>query len=166
MPENVSQENETKRVPLPSPFKPSFMPAPRGTKPVKADERYMIDLKVKVDGLSAVPDESNKIDLVKLIQTYKDQCGMEMARKLIKIGQVPPDAFADDGKHSFDCSNVPSTPQDVANALVRANNNVDAMRKEFNIPVGDINGEQLEAILNAYFSKHPEFIQQPKKEGE
>lgn len=52
---------------------------------------------------------SGEIDLNEVIQSYKDECGMEMALKMIKTGQVAPDAFADDGTSSIDCCALPRT---------------------------------------------------------
>jgi len=86
-------------------------------------KRTMINLGVKFDPAtgSTTPDESDVIDLVDLIQTYKDQCGVEMAQKLIKTGQALPEDFADDGKHSGD-STLPQfqSPQALANAAVQS----------------------------------------------
>lgn len=74
--------------------------------PDKLDERYLVQLKPVLDpktGNTSV-DESDKLDLVELIQSYKDQCGMEFMLKQVKLGVVGIESLADDGKHSGDAS--------------------------------------------------------------
>lgn len=61
---------------------------------------------------STVPDESERVELQPLIESYKDQCGMEYVQKLIRTGYATPDKFADDGKHGGDASG----PTDVNDA--------------------------------------------------
>lgn len=126
--------------------------------PIKCDERMMIDLKVKFDPKTGktTPDESQKIDLVELIQTYKDQCGMELAKKLIRTGQVPPDAFKDDGKHSYDASIIPETAQARDNAANAQKAQVDAMASALGIPAdyGKLTDDQLTTFIKEYISRN------------
>lgn len=165
MPDQKMEETQERKR-LASPFGSEF-PKTKNFKKSKCDDRFMINLKVKVNEDHTVsPDESDKVDLVELIQTYKDQCGMEMAKKLIKIGQAQPGDFADDGKHSVDCTLLPQNPQQAANLAVAAGKQTEALRNQFGLPDTELSGEQLEAMLNAYFSKHPEFIKQPEKAKE
>lgn len=57
----------------------------------KADEKMMINLGVKkLEDGTVVPDESNLVDLDAMVQTYKDQCGMEAAKRLLQTGEKTP----------------------------------------------------------------------------
>lgn len=79
----------------------------------------LIKTKLKFDpetGSTEV-DESETIDLVEMIQTYKDQCGVEYVQKLIKMGMATPSQFMDDGRHGGDAS----APTDINDALALAN---------------------------------------------
>lgn len=155
------KEKAQERKRLASPFGSEF-PQTKNFTRSDCSDKYMINLKVKVnEDHSVSPDESDKVDLDALIQTYKDQCGMEMAQRLIKLGQAQPGDFADDGQHSVDCTKLPQSTQEAANMAVAAGKQTEALRKKFGLPNADLDGDQLEAMLNAYFSKHPEFIKQP-----
>lgn len=126
--------------------------------PTKADQKFMVDLKVKVqeDG-KVVPDESNLVDLDSLIQTYKDQCGMEAAKRMIKLGQASPEDFADDGKGSYDGTNIPETAQGRANAAVIAQKQADAVKAKYGIDPGqDLTQEQFENIIKNYIAANPD----------
>lgn len=76
---------------------------------------------------------------------------MELALRLIKLGQMDPASLADDGKHGFDARTVPDTPQGIANAAILSKLNVDAIRSELGIPEGaDIPQEALNRFVSAY----------------
>lgn len=72
----------------------------------QAEKDVIIKLKLDFDPKtgSTTPNEDEKIDLVPLIQSYKDQCGMEYVQKLLRTGYATPDKFADDGKHGGDAT--------------------------------------------------------------
>lgn len=112
--------------------------------------RMMVNLKVKVDpdrpGIS-IPDESDKIDLYALIQTYKDQCGMIAMQRSLQLGQALPEDFADDGKHGVDATELPGSSQELENLRILAGNNVDAIKSKFGIPSGEFSDEQLTKII-------------------
>lgn len=136
-------------------------------KATKANDPYMANLGVKVneDG-SVVPDESNLVNLDELIQTYKDQCGMELALRLIKLGQIDPQSLADDGNHGFDARTVPDTPQGIANAAIVSKLNVDAIRKELGIPEGvDIPQDALDKFVSAYIQANLDKFVKPTEGG-
>lgn len=130
--------------------------------PTPANDPWMIDLKVEFDPAtgSTKPDESNKVNLVELIQTYRDQCGMELAKKLIKNGQATQADFADDGKHSFDVPADLETAQGRANAVLAAQAQTQALAEKYGIPVGvSLSEEQLAAIISKTIeSKYPDLI--------
>lgn len=142
---------------------------PATVEATKAYEPFMANLKVKFDPAtgSTIPDESDLVDLDKLIQTYKDQCGMELARKLIKQGIATDGDFADDGKHS---GNVPAyleTAQGRANAAVLAKNQADALAATLGVS-STMTEEQLTAIISKTIAeKFPQMIkQEAAKDGE
>lgn len=74
--------------------------------PSKLDERFLVQPKPVLDPATGEThiDCSDKLDLVELIQSYKDQCGIEFMLKQMKLGVVTPESLADDGQHSGDAS--------------------------------------------------------------
>lgn len=125
-------------------------------KPIKCDVKEMVQLKVSVgeDG-KAYPDEGDVVDLDALIQTYKDQCGMEGAKRMLKQGLITPEELADDGKSSYDGSVIPETAQDRANAAVAAQKNLDSVKAMFGIEPGqDLTDEQVDALIKSYIEKN------------
>lgn len=70
---------------------------------VKCDEKDLnvYSLKLGEKGAAKVYVE-RKEDLDAIIQTYKDQCGLEAMITLLKRGQISATALADDGQHSGD----------------------------------------------------------------
>jgi hypothetical protein len=144
-----------------------FKPVPgfpnRRCEPVKCDDPYMIELKVKFDPKtgSTTPDESNKVNLVEIIQTYRDQCGMELAKKMIKLGQADPAQFRDDGNHSYDASVIPETTQQRANAAIVAEKRVEALATEMGIPNSKISDDQLTYLIQQYISAHQDKFVKP-----
>lgn len=137
-----------------------------GRVPSKLDDKLMVQLGVKkLDDGSVVPDQSQTIDLDALIQTYKDQCGMELAKRLIATGQATEVDFRDDCKHSGDIRELPVSAQSRANAAVTAAANTAAMADELGVRA-DMDEEQLTAIIQQYIQKNPDkFKFEPKKEG-
>lgn len=137
----------------------------RERKPQNLDARYLIQLKVTFNPETGEtePDESDTIDLVAMIQTYKDQCGMEGALRMLKTGQVTAEALADDGKHGIDATKLPANAQEVANALLRSTEFKDQFAEKFGIPKGAENltddqlsnliGKKVEEILGNYIKK-------------
>lgn len=127
------------------------------------NERYMVDLKVKFDPETGatVPDESDLIDLEALIQTYKDQCGMELAQKLIKTGQAQPEDFKDDGKRSGEVPTELETAQGRANAALAATAHAEALAKGLDLPkdAAKLTDDQLTAIIaKTIQEKYPDII--------
>lgn len=129
------------------------------------DKRMMVQLKVKFNAEtgSTEPDESDTIDLVEMTQTYKDQCGVEAAIRLIKTGQATPSQFADDGKHSLDLMGVPDNAADLVAACMRSEEAVKILRDKFGIPENAANltddqlssliGKKVEEVLGNYIVK-------------
>lgn len=137
--------------------------------PVKCDSTDMIQLGVKFDPATGatVPDESNIINVVELTQSYRDQCGLELAQRLLKNGLASPEQFADDGEHSFD-STLPGleSAQAAANAAIAAEKNVQAMLDQLGMDknVLTLTEEQLTAVISKTISeKFPHLIQQKQE---
>lgn len=133
------------------------------------DARELVQLGVKFDPStgSTTPDESNVVDLVELTQSYKDECGMELAQRLLKNGLAMPGDFADDCQHSGDAT-LPGleSAQAAANAAIAAEKNVAAMLEQFglNEKALTLTEEQLSAIISKTISeKFPQLIQQPQE---
>lgn len=133
--------------------------------PVVLDAHELVQYGVKFDPStgSTTPDESNIIDVVELIQSYRDQCGMELARRLLKNGMAMPADFADDGKHSGDAT-MPGleSAQAAANAAIAAEKNVAAMLDQLGLNQNalTLTEEQLSALISKTISeKFPQLIQ-------
>lgn len=137
---------------------------------LKSTQRYICDPTVIVDPAtgSTKPDYSNKIDLVALIQTYKDQCGMELAKRLIKQG-VDPAVFADDGKHSGDVTDPTlQSPQAIANAALANAEAVAQIKKALGLPdnANALSEEQLSTLVGKVIAeKYPNLIQPASPEA-
>lgn len=70
---------------------------------VKADEKFLDQFDIEFDketGNTKVV-KVGKINLVEQIQTYKDDCGLELMKKMLAQG-TDPAVFADDGSHGGD----------------------------------------------------------------
>lgn len=131
--------------------------------PIDCSAHFMVNLKVKVNEDHTVsPDESDLVDLDAMTQTYKDQCGMEAAKRLLKLGQAQPSDFADDGKGSYDASIIPETAQARANAAVAAGVQLDAVKAKYGIdPTAKLTEDQVNAIIKDYIQANADkFIQQ------
>lgn len=93
-------------------------------KPKKAEDdyhKYLVQLKVKPDldhPGETIVDTSDKLDLQKLINSYKDDCGFEYMMRQIKSGQATLADFCDDGKHGADVTGIPEYIGDVKSQLV------------------------------------------------
>lgn len=111
MPEQVMQEE--KKVLCPLGF---LVPNADETNDFGKDVLIKTKLKFDPETGSTEVDESETIDLVEMIQTYKDQCGVEYVQRLIKMGMATPTQFMDDGKHGGDAS----APTDINDALAFA----------------------------------------------
>lgn len=76
---------------------------------MKCDDVYLIKLGVKVDQetMRTVPDESDKVNLVELIQSYKDSVGIDAVLRGIQSGQIDPAMIADNGNMSGDIADLP-----------------------------------------------------------
>lgn len=135
--------------------------------PIDCSDHFMADLKVKVNEDHTVsPDESNLVDLDAMTQTYKDQCGMEAAKRLLKLGQAQPSDFADDGKGNYDGSIIPETAQERANAAVAAGLQLDAIKAKYGIdPNAKLTEDQVNAIIKEYIQQNAaQFVQQPTEQ--
>lgn len=130
--------------------------------PAVLEDRYLVNLKVKFDPStgSTEPDESDLVDLEELIQSYKDQCGMEAALKAIKTGMKTIDDFKDDGKHSGEVPRELETAQGRANAALDAQAKTAALADKLGVPLNaKLTEDQLTAIISKTINeKYPDMI--------
>lgn len=82
--------------------------------PIKADDRYLTEYDQVLNKETGQFETviTGKTDLVELIQSFKDQCGIEAMKLAIAKGRDPL-FYADDGKHGLDATGV-STDINVA----------------------------------------------------
>lgn len=113
------------------------------------------DTKVNVD---------DKIDLVELIQSYKDQCGIEFMLNQMKIGVVTPSSICDDGQHSGDASIYPDNAADAYQAALKANEQKKELAKQLGIPVEDLTEENIAAKVAEIFGKVDGKTEEVKKD--
>lgn len=161
------QQNQTANTPKLDPM--GHVIRPIAGRP--CNDRFMVNLKVVVNPETGHthPDESDKVDLVALIQTYKDQCGMELAKRLIKQG-VDPAVFADDGKHSGDVTDPTlQSPQAIANAALGNAEAVAQIKKALGLPdnANALSEEQLSTLVSKVIAeKYPNLIQPASSEAQ
>lgn len=159
---NEAQETECLEIVCKCPGFPDVI-----IRKTKADQRMMIDLGVKkLEDGTVIPDESKTVDLDKLTQTYKDQCGMEAAKRLLQTGERTPEDFKDPGMQ-YDDTIIPQSAQERANAAVAAKAQADQVKAKFGIsPDQNMTEEQFENLVKSYIAANPDkFVaQQPKTE--
>lgn len=116
---------------------------------------------------------AEKVDLTKLIQSYKDECGVEAALRLIKLGRASPEDFCDDGQHGVDATVFPKFQGDLLKKLEPGIEQGEELKKELGIPssvkVDESNVEELVGLyVKKYFDKIAASANQAesKKEGE
>lgn len=81
-------------------------------------------------------NSEDKVDLYCLIQTYKDQCGVEYIMGLVSKGMANPDKFADDGKHGGDAS-LAIDPNEMYRDALKADGSLSVLAKELGIELTD-----------------------------
>lgn len=140
-------------------------------KPLKNDEkilneRFLIQPKpVLVEGTGDTKiDITDKLDLVELAESYKDQCGVEYMLKQIKLGMAVPAQFADDGQHSGDASAFPDNAADAYQAALKANEQKKELAKQLGIPVENLTEENIAAKVAEIFGKVDGKTQEVKKD--
>lgn len=86
-------------------------------------------------------NSEDKVDLYSLIQTYKDQCGVEYIMGLVAKGMANPDKFADDGKHGGDAS-LAIDANDMYRDSLKADGSLSVLAKELGIELTDKTTDQ------------------------
>lgn len=107
-------------------------------------------------------NEDDKLDLYKLIQSYKGQCGVEYIRQLIAKGMLNPAAVADDGQHGGDAS-IPTDPNDLYRASLSGKSSLSVLARELGITLDENTTD--EQIAQAIVRKITPAAQQAKTEG-
>lgn len=116
--------------------------------PSKLDERYLVQPKPVLDPTTGEThiDESDKIDLVELAESYKDQCGLEFMLRQMKLGVVTPESLADDGKHSGDAT-YPTDINDAYRALLEENDKKARLAAALGLKVDELTEEKITAAI-------------------
>lgn len=95
---------------------------------------------------STHPVVTGQVDIDEVVQSYKDQCGMVMAMRLIQSGQVDPMAFADDGQHGADCS----FPTDLNTSAMLANmSDEEAQALAAKLGIENYKADDINALVDA-----------------
>lgn len=97
----------------------------REFKPVHSDKIYkkeiaQFGLELDQKTGSTIIVQKDPLDLDALIQSYKDQCGMELAQLMIKRGMASPDDFAAKPGDYGDTSTLPDNLNDAFQAAQAA----------------------------------------------
>lgn len=115
---------------------------------------YKYSLEVDEKTHRTTPIVVEKVDICKLVQSYKDECGLEAAMRLIKLGRASPEDFCDDGKHGFDITQVPTFAGDALKQLEPGIKQADTLKKLLGIPASvEINSDNLDSIVSLYVKK-------------
>lgn len=114
--------------------------------PHKPFEVWSVD--VDHDTGSTIPVVVEEQDLDALTQTFKDQCGMAVALRLI-AQSGDGSMFADDGKHSADLSCVGSSLNENHQKMVQANENLNRLGKELGLDLTTATDAEILAALKA-----------------
>lgn len=126
---------------------------PFGTPIRKADavdldkkELAQFGLELDKETGSMIIVQKDPIDLDEVIQSYKDQCGMELAQNLIKRGLADPDDFAAKPGDYGDISALPDNLNDAYQASLAAK----GVEKANGLDLGDI---RTQADLQKYVNQ-------------
>ena len=134
--------------------------------PVVLDDNALIEVKTEFDPAtgSTKPVES-ALDFQKLIESYKDQCGVEYMIKQVKLGAVQLSALADDGQHSADVSGVPETAADAYQAGLAASAELDGFAKALGVNLSGLSQKDAEALITGKLAEIYAAKDAAKKEG-
>lgn len=116
--------------------------------PTKLDDNRFIQLKVKFDPAtgSTVPEEE-VLDFQKVIESYREQCGVEFMIKQVKLGAISLASLADDGQHGADIAGSPDNINDAYQAAVVGNDNIAGLEKALDVNLEGLTQEQAEAAI-------------------
>lgn len=136
--------------------------------PVKPRKTYIINVTADLDPKtgSTTPNYKDTVDLEELVQTYRDQCGMDAALRLLKTGQATQADFADDGNHSGETNEDLENIQMVSNAAILASKGTASLADQLDLPEGaeKMTEEQLATLIaKTIQEKYPNMIKKEDK---
>ena len=131
------------------------IPVSESEKGFLLDEKYMVKPKLvlnKETGSTKV-DRSDKVNLEEMIQSYRDQVGVEAIMRMMAKGQIMPGQVADDGKHGLDISQFPDNVNEARDAAIVAQAQKKEIAKIFGVNPKDLTPETFEKVINAAVEK-------------
>lgn len=130
---------------------------------MKCDDIYLIKLGVKVDQetMRTVPDESDKVNLVQLIQSYKDSVGVDAILRGIESGQIDPASIADDGSMSGDIADLPDNLNDAYQRNLAKDAAIQEIAAGLGIDPSTINADNYSQVVTEAIAARIKAAQEP-----
>lgn len=131
------------------------IPVREKEKGIKCDDKFLVKPKLVLDketGSTKI-DVSDKIDTCQMIQSYRDQVGVEAIMRLMAKGQLNPAAVADDGKHGLDISKLPDNINEARDAAIAAQGQKKEIAKIFGLDPKELTAANFEKLINAAVEK-------------
>lgn len=101
------------------------------------------------------PVVKNKVDIDKLVQSYKEQCGIEYMLRMVQQGRVDLNDICDDGKHGVDATVIPTFAGDALRMLKPGIKEGEKLKDTLGIPKDlKLNEANLEAVLKPYIESY------------
>lgn len=147
----------------------------KDSKVVKKDLGFIREYGLEVDKEThrTKPVVKNKINLDKLVQSYKAECGLEYMLRMVQQGRVSPEDICDDGKHGVDATQIPTFAGDALRLLKPRIEEGEKLKETLGIPKDlKLKEENLEAVLKPYIESYfnkmvaAKKAEAAKKEGE
>lgn len=135
--------------------------------PVDASERLVPEWGLELDKTTGntKPVITGQIDMVEVVQSYKDSCGIEAVKRDLACGRVTPEDLADDGKHGGDFTN-PTMLSEMTSIVRQAIADSKAADEEAAKKGLDVKAIKVDGLdLDAYIKQQVE-ARFPKKEGD
>lgn len=118
---------------------------------------------------NTIPVVAEEIDIAELVNSFKEQTGVEQALRLISSGQATADQFADDGKHGADLTQIPDYAGDLLRQNIELQAQKELIKEQYGLSDADLEGKDLEAVIKAAVEKRLADIKAQaadQKEGE
>lgn len=135
----AKQTGELKFTPFGTPIRP--------VKPTKCDKKFLEQFGVELDTKTGntIIVHKDPVDLDALIQSYRHECGMELAQTLIQRGLADPNDFYPEAKDYGDTSELPDNLNDAYRESLRAQDAAGSL---------DLGQFKTEADIQAYVEKY------------
>lgn len=115
----------------------------------------------------AYPDFSDKVDVQKIVDSYKECTGLEYALRQINSGRLLPSQLADKGTGSVDISEMPDNVNEAHRLALDESGKAKQVAAELGLD--SIDPAKIEKMVTDAINKkfaEAQVVQQPKKEGE